>query len=760
MNRRTWLQCSCAGFAGLVGFGGIKSVGTQLDPAESNPVVLPHPQSIHFGTQEVELIRNNQLSVSIQPDPSAGGDAMHAARFIAAELFRRTGKGVPVLRRNGEGFPIRLSTFDHSRTGNETEVEGGYRVMVTSAGAQIESRGVGFGYASSTFIQLLEGWEAPRLRTVEIADWPVFPFRGIYVEVTSAACMSLQDWKELLDRAAFLKLNTVVVGLYNCWQRPATVLDCEYFLFPSRKYPQFKTPVRTYVRRQGQWVEKVGLPAMVREDFLGEVVAYGKARGITVAPYFSSLGHNTLIPRLMPEISMKDEQCHPIGYGFCTTCPKTYEVLFNLYDEIIERYAKPYGITAFHIGMDEVAQVCQCPSCMVAWQGENNFYVNHLIKISRYLKEQGMTRVLMWNDMLHRSGLINQHLKSRFVSAGVEDLMTICWWYYGAPREGYFSPNRSFSRAFFRPQIGVQAWATPSAGWDTTGLLADNYRTANEALFRLIRQGKSRGANGVISYSNHDPMFEQGYVNLSQYSWNPKPGLAETQTRYARWLFGGDSVQGAEARKLYRKAHGIYAGLAEVFYRRPTPPRLGEAMASMAGVGLEKKRFEESLRALGSAAHKLGTIQKGIRDPGKAQIVRMYRVEVRRLRALLRMALEIFECTAAYDDFRSVPDVATLSSFAERIGSLRQSLEYHRAVLRELENVRYTPSLPRFIPYEIQAQKDMQQFIKVFSKIEQRAREGKNGYLPEIVIAGENFFATRLAMVLPEGPKNSGGSEE
>lgn len=728
---------------------------------QTYPVVLPHPQFIHFGSREIALTRGGQLEVVVHPYPAAGKEAMQAARLIADELFRRTGQTAKISSHaTGNEYVIRLSPFGKLGSGKEVEVEGGYRVTVTPSETRLESRGVGFGHAASTFIQLLEGWNTPRLRAAEILDWPVFPWRGIYVEVTSGACMNLQDWKNLLDRASSLKLNTVVVGLYNCWPRPSTVLDAEYFLFPSRKYPQFRTPVRTYSRQDGHWVERIGLPAMAREDFLGEVVAYGKDRGITVVPYFSSLGHNTLIPRLMPEISMKDKRCHPIGYGFCTTCPKTYEVLFNLYDEIIDRYAKPYGITTFHVGMDEVAHACQCPTCRVAWQGEDNFYVDHLIRITRYLKQRGMKRVLMWHDMLHRSGLINRHLESRFVSAGIEDLVTICWWYYGAPQEGYFEPRGSFGRAFFRPPIGVQAWATPSAGWDTTGLLADNYRTANKALVRLVRQGRSRGANGVLSYSNHDPMFEQGYVNLSQYSWNPQPSLAETQASYARWLFGGDFVQGNEARKSYRKAFGLYAGLAEAFYRRPAPPRLGHALASMAGVGLERKRFESTVQELGSAARRLGEIQKRIPDPDKARIVGMYQVEVRRLRGLLRVALGVFECTAAYDHFRSVPDHSALSTFAGRIISLRQSLDYHSAVLRQLENVRYTPSLPRFMAYEFQIQKDARQFLKIFTEIERRARQGNTSYLPEIVIAGENFFATRLGMVLPGDSKDSEDGEK
>ncbi len=63
---------------------------------------------------------------------------------------------------------------------------------------------------------------------------------------------------------------------------------------------------------------------MVTEDFFGEVVAYGRERGVLVRPHFNTPGHNTLIPRLIPATSAKDEKGIPTGYGFCLTTPKTY----------------------------------------------------------------------------------------------------------------------------------------------------------------------------------------------------------------------------------------------------------------------------------------------------------------------------------------------------------------------------------------------------------------------------------------------------
>lgn len=751
MNRRTWLHLSGAGLAAaLIGERNLKAVSTTpANVVDDLPVVLPHPQSITFGMQRINLTDGDRLAVSLEPDPEAGPEAAEAAQIIGAELARRTGH-TPSLASKGTsgGLPIRLHGFKDSRAGKETEVDGGYRLSATRQGVEIESRGVGFRDAAATFVQLLEQDNGPRVREVEIRDWPTFPWRGIYVEVTSGACMTLADWKDLVDWASLLKLNLISVGLYNCWERPTTVLDAEYFLFPSRRYPQFKTPIRSYTQQQGRWEQQTALPAMYSQDFFAEVVAYGKAHGVEVSPYFSSLGHNTVIPRLMPEISMKDEQCRPIGYGFCTTSPQTYEVLFNLYDEIIERYARPYGITTFNVAMDEVQHSCQCPSCQVAWRGEDNFYVDHLIKICQHLKDQGMTRVLVWNDMLHRSGLINKELESRLAAAGLEGLITIGWWNYTAPREAYFHSDDSFGRAFFLPKVGIEAWAVPSNGWDTTALLGATQSTANEALVALVRQGQERSANGLISYSNHDPIFEQGYVNASQYAWNPTPALADTQARYARWLFGADHESGSRALTAYDDVYGIYTELAESFYRRPVPPSLGEAIDRMREPGLQKIRLAESVAKMDSAARTLKAIQTRIKDAAKAKSVGMYCVEVRRLGAFLQMTLAILNCTAAYDRFRSERDSTALGLLTQSLQSLRRSAEQHETVVRELSDLRYTPSLPRILPYEQKARDDVNRFIALFSEMERRGRAGETNFLPEIVVRDQDFFASSIGMVL------------
>jgi Glycosyl hydrolase family 20, domain 2/Glycosyl hydrolase family 20, catalytic domain len=757
MSRRTWLLGNAAGLGSMATtMRGMSQTSLGARPSTEEHSLFPWPQSVEFGSRRISLIRGSELQVSIEADKSTGAAGLTAAKMVAAEFKRRTGRQVEV-RTSGtteSGFKVQVSSFEPGASGNETEVEGGYRLRVTTQGAFIQGKGIGLSHAAATFNQLLQGWRDLHLTEVEIKDWPEVEWRGIFAEVGCVAGMNLQDWRELIDLASRLKLNAINVGLYNCWQLPHLLgVNVEFFLFPSRQYPQFRTPLKAsyYSYKDNRQIEVNELPPIYREDFLGQVVSYGKDKGIEVSPYFTSLSHNTLIPRLMPEISMKDSQCRPIGYGFCTTCPKTYDVLFALYDEIIDRYARPYGITTFHVGMDETRHVCQCPDCKVAWNGVNNFYVDHLIKIVQRLKSRGMKRVLVWHDMLHRLGLINEDLQARFKAAGIEDLITLCWWYYNAPKSGdsLYAPD-SFGKAFFRPNSGLNAWTTPSAGWDTLRPLGASFQTENIALYDLLREGGSRGAKGTISYSTHDPLFFQGYVNFAQYSWNLSPSVAQTRSRFGRWLSSGDGSQCNEALRLYEDAYASYRSLVDTYYSWTYLPSFGHAAASIGVTASRESTFQNAIENLQNATRILSDIHDHAEDPEKAKLLAGYLSEVSRLQAFVRAAYAILKCTHAYDDFRDKRDHSNLEKFGDAVEYLRTSVLEHAAALRGLEETRYWPSRIRFMVYETRAHKDMEKFEQIFSKLLERARQGDTQYLPEVSVAANDFVGADLGMTLPE----------
>src|SRR5699024_1465358 len=137
----------------------------------------------------------------------------------------------------------------------------------------------------------------------------------------------------------------------------------------------------------------------------------------TVFPLFNSYGHNTLIPSQYPEVSAKDENGEPSLTGFCTANPKTYEIMYNIYDEIIDKYLVPNGIDSFHVGLDEVwdgiaqnaedifkdcSPWCKCPKCRNI--SHSDLIINHAIKLLKHLKSRDMKNIYMYHDMIIRPG--------------------------------------------------------------------------------------------------------------------------------------------------------------------------------------------------------------------------------------------------------------------------------------------------------------------------------------------------------------------
>jgi hypothetical protein len=329
------------------------------------------------------------------------------------------------------------------------------------------------------------------------------------------------------------------VGVYCCWVVQYGGKTTEFLMLPFPEHPELGTPktLRYYAPSNQAWCTLDYLPRMVTEDFFGEVVAYAKANNIMVRPHFNTPGHNTLIPRAYPEVSAQSESGTPLGYGFCFSNPRTYELLFSLYDSIIQRYLHPHGIDWFHIGMDEVTGYmgidpqrpfevlepwCHCPQC------RERSNVEHLkayaVRVCAHLKQQGINHITLWNDGLDRLGGLNTHFVQMLDEAGLRENVVVQWWRY---REPALLPRR---------ELGLRAWVTPMAGY-WSNLFTQSY-TSN--IYSMLLHGHRAGAEGADAYCIYDPAYDRNYTCLAQYAWNQSSVEDHYQfkSRYARSKLG------------------------------------------------------------------------------------------------------------------------------------------------------------------------------------------------------------------------------
>lgn len=412
-----------------------------------------------------------------------------------------------------------------------------YRIAVSAAPAAIEliAYGIpGLGYAVTSLRQMLHvNNDAVVVPVIDLLDWPSQKIRGNKIECTlSTRLMTKQDWFDAIDWHADLKFNTLEVGLYGCWQIQRDGIPTEVLMIPLEKYPELKTyfHLKYYSPSQHKWVHKYTLPLTYSEDFLGEVFAYARSRSMNVVPFFNSFGHNTLIPRIYPEVSSLNEAGEPELVGFCTSNEKTYELLFNIYDEIIDKYLLPNGMDTINLGLDEVWDEialneedifrkrnpwCQCPKCRQIPRGER--FIEHTIRLISYLKKRGI-KTDMAADMLIDHGInttkfgigeLTQEFLGRIEEEGLKDSVRIIWWTYNdLERTAMFKDTQ--------PELGLRGVTMPWTGFYHFVVLTSPLRN----IAMMAELARRDNLEGVISYSANDPAFDRAFSVLADCTWN------------------------------------------------------------------------------------------------------------------------------------------------------------------------------------------------------------------------------------------------
>ncbi len=393
---------------------------------------------------------------------------------------------------------------------------------------------------------------------MSVLDWPDLSTRGHFMEcVAGNEIMTLDDWKALVDDMSEMKLNQLVVALYGCWNVSAGVRS-EHIFIPLKSYPKLKCNVRKhyYSSQKKEWINEIIPTPMAEEDFFGELVAYGKTRGVEVLPLWNSYGHNTLVPRMYPEVSARLDGKQS-GYSLCVSAEETYNVLFSIYDEIIDKYLAPNGITSFHIGMDEIRDEiaidpddifklyspwCECEECKKLSNEEK--FLNHAIKLIGYLKSRGMKTVYVYSDMLMRI-VEPANLKKILLENDLLDVTVIDWWSYANNKSGLM-----FDTMY--PELGMRSVIKPWNSFFCWSMTFDSVPN----VYNLAEMAYNEGhVEGLQSYSAWDKSCDRNHASMADYSWNFKGtgSVSEFRDRYAMREFGADFDRAKYALELIDK---------------------------------------------------------------------------------------------------------------------------------------------------------------------------------------------------------------
>jgi hypothetical protein len=423
----------------------------------------------------------------------------------------------------GPGLPVRWARQDGPPEAYELSVSTEeVRVGATDA--------LGALHAARTLADLLDGSSPGSLHRVQIRDAPTLPTRGVFVESFSGPDrMTLAEWKALVRRLARLKLNTLAVSLYGCWDLRHDGDRSEFLFVPLRNYPELRTPHRIVTWDPGTASETTVdyLPRMFAEDFFASVAGYARSQGMEIIPLLGGPGHSTLIPRLVPEVSAVGEDGTPSGYGYCVTRASAVAALGELVTVLVEQHLRPAGVRRLLVPGDEfypirnvdpddrrrlVSPYCRCPDCRELSPGE--LLQRYFVVVGRVLARFGIAMV-HWQDTLVREGVLDAYA-DRVQREGLP-APVVAWWRYSEPTpEVRASPT--------------ETWVTP-----TTGLFASLFHQDFAGnIEAMLRAGARAGAAGALAYDVPAPGNHRNYACLADLAWN-LPGSGGATGFKRRW---------------------------------------------------------------------------------------------------------------------------------------------------------------------------------------------------------------------------------
>ena len=436
-----------------------------------------------------------------------------------------------------------------------------YKIEVSENAVALTGYGdAGIYYAVTSFIQAISVKDnIISIPEMTVIDFPDLKTRGHFIETRYGTnLMTLDDWKAVVDDMASMKLNQLVISLYGCWCVQYDGVVSEYIYISIPQYPLLKTDVykKYYSPKKGGWVDELVPVPMASEDFFGELIKYGKSCGIEVLPLWNSYGHNTLMPTKYPEVApiVNGERSK---IGFCISSPKTYEMLFNIYDYIIDKYLVPNGIKSFHIGLDEVLDAhgvdvdnifkvyspwCECEECSKYSRQEK--MINHAIKLISHLKGRGIENVYMYNDLLSKIFKDPYTFKDALEKNNLLDVTVVDWWAYSDFKE-------KMSTKTTYPELKIRSTVKPWNSYYHWNLIRDVVKNINIH----SEMAYTENAEGMQSYASWDRTCDINHVAIADYSWNHigTGSVQDFRNSYALRKFGTRYLDAKRAFELFAK---------------------------------------------------------------------------------------------------------------------------------------------------------------------------------------------------------------
>ena len=394
------LQRIFVGFFFLVGVIGF----SHLAASEYN--IIPYPQKL---IPQSGMFIFNKKTVILCPNKP---EVLKLAQQFASRFALVTGIKLDVLHNSKTGATNAI--IFQLITSPDVNPEA-YDLQISPQSIKLSAQaGNGFFYGLQTLYQLLptdiyvpkqsilKRWVVP---CVLINDAPRFAYRGLHLDV-SRHFFPLSFIKKYIDAMAIHKLNTFH------WH----LTDDQGWRIEIKKYPRLtevgskrsETLEGYYFDRYPQQFDGKPYGGFYTQAEARELVAYAKARFITVIPEIELPGHAQAAIAAYPYLSCTQDSTTKVAtkWGIFTEvfCPRetTFEFLENVLTEVMDIFPGKY----IHIGGDECLKDRWkvCPDCQALIkrlnlkneEGLQSYFVE---RIEQFANSKGR-QIIGWDEIL------------------------------------------------------------------------------------------------------------------------------------------------------------------------------------------------------------------------------------------------------------------------------------------------------------------------------------------------------------------------